>query len=92
LWANRVTPNSSISNSLFFLVYGKEETFPTHTFFPSLQLAQSIQDEACPVMKQRLDILLKLGEERENSKRNLTQQQQVIKKWFDNSYLGNKYF
>jgi hypothetical protein len=43
-------------------------------------------------MQQRLDILLKLEEERENSKRNLMQHQEVIQKWFDKSSVGKKEF
>jgi hypothetical protein len=69
-----------------------EATFPTHTFLPSLQLAQSIQDEAFLVMQDRLNMLLKLEEEREKDKMNLTQHQEVIKNWFDKSYVGNKHF
>jgi hypothetical protein len=41
-------------------------------------------------MQQRLDMLLKLKEERENSKGSLMQHQEVIKKWFDKSCVGNK--
>jgi hypothetical protein len=50
LWVGRVTPKSSIGNSPFFLVYGQESIVPTDTFLPTLQLAQSSQDEACQVM------------------------------------------
>jgi hypothetical protein len=74
------------------VVYGQEATFPTHTFFPSLQLAQSIQDIQCPVMQQRLNMLLKLEEDREKDKKNLTQHQEVIKRWFDKSSIWNKDF
>jgi hypothetical protein len=80
LSTNRVTLKSSIDNYPFFIVYGQEVTFPTHVCFPSLYLSQSIQNEACPVMQQSLDMLLKLKEEKENSKRNLMQHQEVIKK------------
>jgi hypothetical protein len=37
-------------------------------------------------------MLLKLEEEREKDKMNLTHHQEVIKKWFDKSFVGNKYF
>jgi hypothetical protein len=69
LWADKVTPGASLGNSPFFLVYGKEVVLPTHTFLPSLKLAQSVQDKECPVMQQRLNMLLKLEEEREKSKK-----------------------
>jgi hypothetical protein len=43
-------------------------------------------------MQERLNMLLKLKEDREKYKTNLMKHQDVIKKWFDNSSLGNKYF
>ena len=43
-------------------------------------------------MQHRVNILLKLEEYRENSKKNLMQHQEVIKRWFDKSYVGNRYF
>jgi len=45
IWVDRVTPKDSLGNSPFFLVYGHESILPTHTFLPSLQLAQSVQDK-----------------------------------------------
>jgi hypothetical protein len=81
-----------LGNSPFFLVYGQEAILPTHTFLPSLQLAQSVQDKECLVMYQRMNMLLKLEEEREKYKRNLMQHQELIKIWFDNSFVGNKDF
>jgi hypothetical protein len=65
IWVDRVTPKSYLGNSPFFLVYGKESIFPTHTFLPSLQLAQFVQDKEFLVMQQSLSMLLKLKEERE---------------------------
>jgi hypothetical protein len=92
MWADRVTPKSSIGNSPFFLVYGQEATVATHNFLPTLQLAQTTQDEAFPVMHERLNMLLKLEEEREKAKMKLTCHQEIIKKWFDKSVVSNKYF
>jgi len=37
-------------------------------------------------------MLLKLEEEMEKTKMNLIQHKEVIKQWFDKSYVGNKYF
>ena len=68
LWADRVTPKAAIGNSPFFLVYGTEAILPPNLFLPSLQLAQSVQDEECPAMEKRINTLLKLEEEREKSK------------------------
>jgi hypothetical protein len=61
-------------------------------FLPSLQLAQSTQYEPFPVIHERLNMLLKLEEEREKYQMNLTHHQEIIKKWFDKSTMGNKYF
>ena len=44
LWADRVTPKSSIGNSPFFLVYGTEAILPPNLFLPSLQLAQFVEE------------------------------------------------
>jgi hypothetical protein len=37
-------------------------------------------------------MLLKLEEEKEKSKRKLMQHQELNKRWFEKSYIGNKYF
>ena len=39
LWADWVTPKSSVGNSPFFLVYGIEAILPPNLFLPLLQLA-----------------------------------------------------
>jgi hypothetical protein len=90
-WADRVTRKPYIGNSPFYLVYGKEAIVPTHTFLPALQLAQYTQDKVCLVMQERLNIL-KLEEERGKAKMSLTHHPEIIKKWFDKSIVGNKYF
>jgi len=71
LYFDRVTTKVSLRNSPFFLVYGKEVILPTHIFFPSLKQSQYSQEENCPVMQHKLNNLLRLEEEREESKRNL---------------------
>jgi hypothetical protein len=43
LWADRVTPKAAISNSPFFIVYGREAILPPHVLLPSLQLSQKVQ-------------------------------------------------
>jgi len=43
-------------------------------------------------MQQRLNMLLKLEEDREKDKRNIMKHQEIIKRWFDKSYVVNKYF
>jgi len=43
-------------------------------------------------MQQRMNMLLKLEEEIENSKKKLVQQHELIKIWFDKTFVGNKNF
>ena len=43
-------------------------------------------------MQERLNMRLKLEEEREKAKMNLIHHQEVIKRWFNNLYVGDKYF
>jgi hypothetical protein len=73
MWDDRVTPKYSLGNSHFFMVYGQEDVFPTHTFVPSLQLSQFVQDKECLVTQQRLKMLLWLEEYREKYKNKLMQ-------------------
>ena len=64
LWADKVTPKAATGNSPFFLVYGKEAILPPNIFFPSLQLSQFVQQQDIPTTTQRINVLLKLEEER----------------------------
>ena len=70
-----MTPKSSIGNSPFFLVYGKESILPSNLFLPSLQLSQSIQDENCPTMEKSINTLIKLEEDGERSRQHLIKHQ-----------------
>ena len=92
LWEDRVTPKATIGNSPFFLVYGTEAILPPNLFLPSLQLAQSVQDEDCPAMEKMINTLLKLEEERDKSKQHFTKHQQIVKSWFDQSSSSNREF
>ena len=89
LWEDRVTPKATIGNSPFFLVYGIEAIFPPSLFLPSLQLAQSVQDEDCLAMEKMINTLLKLEEERDRSKQHFAKHQQIVKSWFDQSSRSN---
>ena len=90
LWADRVTPKSSVGNSPFFLVYGMEAILPPNLFLPSLQLTQSIQERECSSNEERINMLLKLEEERENAKRHFVKHQQILKSWFDRGSSSNR--
>ena len=80
LWANRITPKEANGNSPYCLVYDKEFVIPSNLTIPSLQLAQSIQEDDSPRLQQRIDTLLKLEEDSERSKNKLYQHQQLVKK------------
>jgi hypothetical protein len=51
LWDDRVTPKTTIGNSPFFLVYGREAILPPNVFLPSLQLSKKVQEEECPALE-----------------------------------------
>jgi hypothetical protein len=72
LWANRVTPKTSVGNSPFFLVYRREAILPPNVLLPSLQLSQKVQEEECPPLESRINALLKL-EVRTQAKKKLEQ-------------------
>jgi len=92
LWEDRVTPKQSLRTSPFFLTYGFEAILPPNIFLPSLQLAQSIQDIPLDNMQRRIDILLKLEEERDKCKRKFELYEQQIKIWFDTKkYVGEEF-
>ena len=74
------------------MVYGTEAILPPNLFLPSLQLAQSVQDEYCPAIEKRINTLLKLEEERDRSKQHFTKHQQIVKSWFDQSFSSNREF
>ena len=90
LWVDKVTPKSSIGNSPLFLVYGIEAILPPNLFSPSLQLAQSIQDEYCQVLEKRINTLLKLEEDRDKARKHFIKHQQIVKSWFIQSSSSNR--
>ena len=90
LWADRVTPKSSIGNSPFFLVYGIEAILPPNLFLPSLQLARAVQETKCSAIEEIINMLLKLEEERENAKRHCMKHQKLVKSWFNHGSSSNR--
>jgi hypothetical protein len=92
LWDDRVTPNVSLDNSPFFLVYGKETILPPNVFLPSLQLAQSSNEYVCLVMQRKINTLLKLEDEREKIKHEFHECKKLLKCWFDKHFVNNKDF
>lgn len=70
MWADIVTPKESLRTSPFFLTYGFEDILPPYIFLPSLQLSQFVQGFPIDSMQRRIDVLLKLEEEREKVKSN----------------------
>ena len=60
-----------------------EAILPPNLFLPSLHLARAVQETECSAIEERINMLLKLEEERENAKGNFTKHQQIVKSWFD---------
>ena len=87
-----ITPKAAIGNSPYCLVYGKEAVLPANLTIPSLQLAQSIQENDSSPLQQRIDSLLKLEEDRERAKNKFYQHQQLVKKWFDEKSSSDRDF
>ena len=84
LWANRITPKSSIGNSPFMLVYGREARLPISLEFPSLELAHQLELIEDDAMTVRMAELMELEEKRGKDMHTLEIHQQQVKKSFDN--------
>jgi hypothetical protein len=65
-------------------VYGKEAILPNGLYLPSLQLTQESREHPSSTLKQRIDTLLMVEEEREKDKSKFIAHQQIVKIWFDN--------
>ena len=72
------------------MVYGVDDILPPNLFLPSLQLAQAVQETECSAIEERIKLLLKLEEERENAKKRFAKHQQIIKTWFDRGSSSNR--
>eukprot|EP00253_Pinus_taeda_P028659 PITA_28659 len=92
LWADRITQKASIGSSPFNLVYGKEAVLPTNLVLPSLALVQFIEESPSSSIQLKHDQILKLEEEREESKVIHAKHQQIIKSSFDSVSSGSKQF
>ena len=92
LWADRVTPKSSIGASPYTLVYGKEAILPPNIMLPSSIIAQESRGSDDDVLQIRIYNLLKAEEARSKARERFKQQQEVIKRWFDKHKAGTKYF
>ena len=79
LWADRVTPKSSIGVSLYTLVYGKEAILPPNIMLPSSIIAQEYRGSDDEVLQMRIYNLLKAEEARSKARERFKKQQEVIK-------------
>ena len=52
---------------------------PPNLFLPSLQLARAVHETECSAIEERINLLLKLEEERENAKKYFVKHQQIVK-------------
>lgn len=68
LWEDHVTPNPSMRTFPYFLVYGKEAIFPLNIYHSALQLSKESQGIPFLLVQRRIDMLLKLEEERHKTK------------------------
>ena len=92
LWADRITLKASIGTSPFNLVYWKEAIIPSHLALPSLALVQFIEERPTSSLQLRQSQILKLEEERENSKLTHAKHQQIVKDSLDASSVAQKSF
>eukprot|EP00253_Pinus_taeda_P022046 PITA_22046 len=92
LWADWVTPKTSISTLPYFLVYRKEAIFPPNLYLPTLKLAQESQGTPFPSIQSWIDTLVKLDEERFKTKEKFAIHQAWIKRWFDGKSTGSHKF
>ena len=62
LWADRVTPKSTVGVSLYTLVYGKEAILPPNIMLPSSIIAQESRGSDDEILQIRIYNLLKAEE------------------------------
>ena len=87
-----MTPRNSLETSPYFIVYGKDVILSPIIYLPSLQLAQSSRGRYSNFLQTRIEILLKLKEERNKAKAKFYIHQRRIKRWFDKHIAGDKQF
>ena len=92
LWADRVTPKSTIGVSPYTLVYGKEAILPPNIMLPSSTLAQESRGSDDEVLQIRIYTLLKAEEARSKARERFKQQQELVKRWFDKHKARTKDF
>ena len=74
LWADRVTPKSSIGVSSYTLVYGKEAILPPNIMLPSSIIAQESRGSDNEVLQMMIYNLLKAEESRSKARECFKQQ------------------
>ena len=92
LWADRVTPKTSLGVSPYTLVYGKEAILPPNIMLPSSIIAQESRGSDNEVLQMRIHNLLKVEESRSKAKECFKQQHEVVKRWFNKHKVGTKEF
>lgn len=92
LWEDRVTPKASLGTSPFYLVYDQKKNLLLIVLLPSLQLSQASREIPSSTMQNRIDTLIMLDEEREQTKKKFAVHEQVLTKWFDKHKVWCKDF
>lgn len=87
-WVNRVMTKPSLGTSPYFLVYGKEVILPANLYLFALQLSQESQGSPCPTIQNRINVLLRMEEERQKTRKKFVIHQKQIKRWFDKKSTG----
>ena len=83
LWADTVTPKTSLGVSPYTLVYAKEAILPPNVMLPSSIIAQESIGSDNEVLQMRIHNLLKAEESRSKAREHFKQQHEVVKRWFD---------
>jgi len=88
LWADQITPKTSIGTSPYILVYGKETILPPNLYPPTLRLAREWQGSPFPTIQSGINALVRLEEERLKTKEKFIIHQARFKRWFEKKSSG----
>ena len=71
-------------------MYGKRLFYPPNIYLSSLQLTEQSWDKELPVIQTSTNTLLNLEEIHDKTKTKFEAHQEIVKRWFDKKYLGEK--
>ncbi|XP_059078095.1 uncharacterized protein LOC131876669 [Cryptomeria japonica] len=91
LWADRITVKKAIGTSPFELVYGSKERMPINNMLPMYKFIHENDLEILDLLEERMEILAKLDESREDAYRKNLKPQQKNKYLFDKKASKRKF-